>query len=70
MRLIYLVIGLVIIAGLIVYYKNTMITPQTNSGQTVQQQTKQVIDQAKQVSTQMQKSLEEQEKRVEELEQK
>ncbi|MGD8925351.1 MAG: hypothetical protein PVG20_00790 [Thioalkalispiraceae bacterium] len=70
MRLIYLVISLVLIAGLIVYYKDSMISTETSSGETVKQQAQQTIDQAKQASKQMQKALEEQQKRYEELEQK
>jgi hypothetical protein len=70
MRLIYLLIGLVIVSSLIIYYKNTMITPEATSDQTVKQQTQQVLDEAKRATEQMQKALEEQQRRYEELEEK
>jgi len=70
MRLIYLLIGLVIISGLIVYYKNTVITPEITTDQTVQQQTQQILDETRRATEEMQKALEEQQRRYEELEQK
>ena len=70
MRLLSLVFALVIISALIVYYKNSMVMPDTNSDQTVKQQTQQVLDEAKRATEEMQKALEEQNRRFDELEEK
>ena len=70
MRLISLVLALVIIAGLLVYYKDAMLGPTTDPNQTVVEQSRQVIDSAKQSTEDMQKALEEQQKRMEQIENK
>ncbi|MGD8783066.1 MAG: hypothetical protein PVG75_01455 [Thioalkalispiraceae bacterium] len=68
MRLIYLLIGLVIISSLIIFYKDSMFAPETTSDQTVKEQTQQVLDEAKRATEEMQKALEEQQRRYEQLE--
>lgn len=70
MRLITLVLALVIIAGLLVYYKDAMLGPKTDTNQTVVEQSRQIIDSAKQSSEDMQKALEAQQKKMEQLENK
>ena len=70
MRLLSLIFTLVIISALIIYYKNSMVIPETTSDQTVQEQTQQVLDEAKRATEEMQRALEEQQRRFEELENK
>jgi len=69
MRLLSLVFALVIISGLIFYYKSSMVVPENRSDQTVKQQTQQVLDEAKRATAEMQRALEEQNRRFEEVEQ-
>jgi len=68
MRLISLVLALVIIAGLLVYYKDAMLGAKPQGDQTVVEQSRQIIDSAKQSSEELQKSLQEQQKKMEQME--
>jgi parvulin-like peptidyl-prolyl isomerase len=64
MRLISLVITLVIISGLVVYYKNSLLPTDKAPQQTVKEQARQIIDNAKNATTDMQKQMEEEQKRL------
>ena len=65
MRLIYLIIALVIISGLLIYNKNSLLPVDKAPQQTVKQQARQIIDNAKSATSDMQKQLEQQQKRLE-----
>ena len=65
MRLISLVISLVIISGLVVYYKNSLTPMNKDSHQTVKEQARQIIDNAKNATNDIQKQMDEQQKRLE-----
>lgn len=68
MRLISLVLALVIIAGLLAYYKDALMGPKPASEQTVKEQTRQIIDSAKKSTDELQKALQAQQKKMEALE--
>ncbi len=70
MRLISLVLTLVIIGGLLVYYKDALLGPDAPPDQTVREHSTQVIDEAKRATDEMQKQLEQQQKRFDDLENK
>ena len=65
MRLVTLVMALIIISGLIVYYKNSLIPVDKAPQQTVKEQARQIIDNAKTATSDLQKQLEQQQKRLE-----
>jgi hypothetical protein len=65
MRLLSLVIALVIISGLVVYNKNSLLPGSRDSHQTVKEQAKQIIDNAKTATSDLQKQMDEQQKRLE-----
>ena len=67
MRLISLVLTLVIISGLLIYYKDAILPANNDSDQTVKEQSKQIIDSAKESSEALRKSLEEQQKRMDDM---
>lgn len=69
MRLISLVLALVIIAGLLVFYKDALFGPESNPDQTVQEQTQEVLEETRRATEAMQKQLDEQKKRFDNLEQ-
>lgn len=66
MRLLSLVLALVIIAGIVVYYQNSLTPVTPASDTTVKEQARQIIDNAKTAAGDAQKQLEEQQKRLEE----
>ena len=70
MRLLSLVLTLVIISGLLIYYKDAIFSSSPNPDQTVRQQSQQIIDSAKQSGDELRKALEEQQKRMDELQNK
>jgi len=65
MRLITLVLALVIISGLVIYNKNSLLPGNKDSHETVKEQAKQIIDSAKSAAGQLQKQSEQQQKRLE-----
>ena len=67
MRLLSLVLTLVIISGLLVYYKDAILPTNTDSDQTVKQQSKQIIDSAKQSGEELRKALEAQQKQMDDM---
>lgn len=67
MRLLSLVLTLVIISGLLVYYKDAILPTNADSDQTVKQQSKQIIDSAKESSEELRKALEAQQKQMDNL---
>lgn len=64
MRLLSLLIALVIIGGLAVYNKNSLLPGAKDSHQTVKEQARQIIDKAKSASGDLQKQLDEQQKKL------
>ena len=67
MRLITLVLALIILSGLVVYYKNVLIPTDKAPQQTMKQQARQIIDNAKNATNDIQKQMEEQQKRLEQF---
>ena len=67
MRLLSLVLALVIISGLLIYYKDAIISSNPNPDQTVKQQSQQIIDSAKESGEELRKALEAQKKQMDEL---
>lgn len=67
MRLITLVIALVIISGLVIYNKNSLIPGNTDSHQTVKEQAHQIIDNAKAATSDLQKQMEQQQKHLDQF---
>lgn len=65
MRLLSLIIALVIIGGLVIYNKNSLLPgAHKDPHQTVKEQAQQIIDQAKTATSDLQKNLDEQQKRL------
>jgi len=64
MRLISLVLALVIVAGLVIYNKNTLLPGNKDSHQTVKQQARQIIDNAKDATSDLQKQMQQEQKRI------
>lgn len=64
MRLLTLLIALVIISGLVVYNKNSLLPGAKDSHQTVKEQAHQIIDNAKSATGNLQKQLDEQQKQL------
>jgi len=64
MRLISLILALVIIGGLIAYYKDSMLPVENNAGETVKEQARQIIDDAKNTTDALSRQLEEQNRRL------
>jgi len=67
MRLLSLVIALVIISGLVVYNKNSLLPGSKDSHQTVKEQAHQIINDAKSSANDIQKKMEQQQKRLDQL---
>jgi hypothetical protein len=67
MRLLSLVIALVIISGLVVYNKNSLLPGNKDSHQTVKEQAHQIIDSAKNSANDIQKQMEKQQKRLDQF---
>lgn len=67
MRLLSLVLTLVIISGLLVYYKDAILSTSSDPDQTVTQQSKQIIDSAKESGEELRKALEAQQKQMDNL---
>ena len=67
MRLLSLVLTLVIISGLLVYYKDAILSTNADPDQTVTQQSKQIIDSAKESGEELRKALEAQQKQMDNL---
>ncbi len=67
MRLLSLILALVIISGLVIYNKNTLLPGSTDSHQTVKEQARQIIDNAKTNASDIQKQMEEQQKRLDQF---
>ena len=67
MRLLSLVLTLVIISGLLVYYKDAILSTNPDSDQTVTQQSRQIIDSAKESGEELRKALEAQQKQMDNL---
>jgi hypothetical protein len=65
MRLIYLIIALVIISGLVIYNKNSLLPVDAAPQQTVKEQARQIIDSAKNATIDAQKQMEAEQKRLE-----
>lgn len=66
MRLFSLVLALVIISGIIIYYKNSLPPVAPAPQTTVKEQARQIIDNAKTAAGDVQKQIEEQQKQLEE----
>lgn len=64
MRLISLVIALVIVAGLVVYNKNSLLPGHENSHQTVKQQAQQILDKTRAATNNLQQQLDQQKKQL------
>lgn len=67
MRLITLVLALVIISGLLIYNRNSLLPANNDSQHTVKEQAKQIIDNAKAAASDLQKQAEDQQKRLEQF---
>ena len=67
MRLISLVLALVIISGLVIYNKNSLIPGNKNVHQTAKEQARQIIDSAKTTTSDLQKQMEQQQKRLDQF---
>jgi len=62
--MISLVLALVIVAGLVIYNKNTLLPGSKDSHQTVKQQARQIIDNAKDATSDLQKQMQQEQKRI------
>lgn len=67
MRLMSLILALLILGGLVTYYKSTLPTPERTSDETVKEQARQIIDDAKKTTEALQQQLEKQNKDFEKL---
>jgi len=67
MRLLSLLLALVIISGLVIYNKNSLLPGNKDSHQTVKEQAHQIIDSAKTNASDIQKQMEEQQKRLDQM---
>lgn len=66
MRLISLLLGLVIVAGLVLFYKDSLTTTSTTPEQTFTQQTDKLLQDSHEAVQQLQKTLEEQQRKIQE----
>lgn len=64
MRLLSLLIALVIVSGLVIYNKNSLLPGNHDSNQTVKEQAHQILDSAKNSAQNLQKSMDQEQKRL------